>query len=125
MKKSLIVLLVALIAVTSVFAQGATEAQAATSTGPMKITMLYSATQTEAGAYKVEGEWTFTATKTGNKKGALVDVVRYSVETLVNGAWTNKQIFNGNTYTYTEGTSPATVRLKWLGQPIGTAIIVQ
>ena len=83
------------------------------------------AVQAEAGAYKVEGEWTFTATKTVNRKGAVVDVVRHSVETLVNGAWANKQTYNGSTYTYTEGTSPATVRLKWLGQPLGTTIVIR
>ena len=43
----------------------------------------------------------------------------------VNGAWTNKQSYSSSTYTYTEGTSPATVRLKWLGQPLGMTIIVQ
>ncbi|MBQ7282933.1 MAG: ABC transporter substrate-binding protein, partial [Spirochaetales bacterium] len=47
MKKTLIVLLVALIASTAVFAQGATEAK---SEGPMTITMLYAATQTEVGS---------------------------------------------------------------------------
>ncbi len=83
------------------------------------------AVQTETDAYKVEGSWTFTATKTVNKKGEVVDVVRYSTEELVNGVWTNKRICNGNSYTYTEGTSPATVRLKWLGQPLGTIINVQ
>ena len=83
------------------------------------------AVQAEAGAYKVEGEWTFTATKTVNKRGALVDVVRYSTEELVNGEWKNKRTYNGNSYTYTEGTSPATVRLKWLGQPLGTTVVVQ
>ncbi len=79
-------------------------------------------TQTETGAYKVEGEWTFTATTTLNRRGEKVNVERYSVETLENGAWTNKQTYNGNSYIYTEGTSPATVRLTWLGAPIGTTI---
>lgn len=27
--------------------------------------------------------------------------------------------------TYTEGTSSAMVRLKWLGQPLGTVIVLQ
>jgi len=83
------------------------------------------AVQAEAGAYKVEGEWTFTATKTGNRKGAVVDVARYSIETLVNGAWANRQTFTGNTYTYTDGTSPAAVRLTWLPAPLGTLLTVQ
>nr|MCR5751857.1 hypothetical protein [Kiritimatiellia bacterium] len=83
------------------------------------------AVQTETGAYKVEGAWTFTATKTVNKKGAVVDVVRYSVAELVDGEWTNKEYGNGNSYTYTEGTDPATVRLKWLGMPDGTFLILR
>ena len=83
------------------------------------------AVQTEAGAYKVEGEWTFSATKTVDRNGTVVDVVRYSTEELVNGAWANRRVHNGNTYTYTEGTSPATVRLTWLPEPLGMTIIVQ
>jgi hypothetical protein len=83
------------------------------------------AVQTETGAYKVEGSWTFTATKTVDRKGDVVDVVRYSVEELVNGEWKNKKFTNGNSYTYTEGTDPATVRLKWLGLPAGTAVILR
>ena len=55
----------------------------------------------------------------------MVDVVRYSTEELVNGAYTNRRVHNGNTYTYTEGTSPATVRLTWLPEPLGMVIIVQ
>ena len=83
------------------------------------------AVQSEAGAYKVDGEWTFTASKTVNKRRQTVDVMRYSTEELVNGVWANKTYHSGNTYTYTEGTSPATVRLKWLGQPLGTRIYIQ
>ena len=82
-------------------------------------------TQTETGAYKVEGEWTFTATTTLDKSGKTVNVERYSVETLVNGEWKNKNTYNGNSYTYTEGTSPATVRLQWLGSPLGMIICIK
>ena len=82
-------------------------------------------TQTETGAYKVEGEWTFTATTTVNKRGETVNVERYSVESLVNGEWKNKHTYTGNSFTYTEGTSPATVRLKWLGPPPGMIISVK
>ena len=82
-------------------------------------------TQVETGAYKVEGEWTFTATTMLNRRGETVPVERYSIETLVNGAWTNKQTRNGNSYTYTEGTSPETVRLKWLGRPDGVLVIMR
>ena len=48
MKKAILII-AALFTVAAVFASGAKEEQAV-STGPMKITMLYSATQTEAGA---------------------------------------------------------------------------
>ena len=81
-------------------------------------------TQAETGAYKVEGEWTFTASKTLDKDGNVVDVVRYSVETLDNGVW-KKRFYNGNSYTYTEGTSPATVRLTWLPEPLGMMVIIK
>ena len=83
------------------------------------------AVQTEVGAYKVEGSWTFTATKTVNRKGDVVDVARYSVEELVDGEWANKQTCNGNSYTYTEGTDPTTVRLTWLPEPLGMMVIVK
>ena len=81
--------------------------------------------QAETGAYKVEGSWTFTAATTVNKYGETVPAMRYSVETLVNGAWENRQIYNGNSYTYTEGVSPVTVRLEWLGHPAGGMILVR
>ena len=97
--------------------------------GALGVTNVYvvagGGTQAETGAYKVEGAWTFTAAKTVNKKGAVVDVVRYSTEELVNGEWKNKRTFKGNSYTYTEGIDPATVRLEWLGQPLGTMIMLQ
>ena len=61
----------------------------------------------------------------GNKRGETVNVERYSIEELVDGEWTNKQTHSGNSYTYTEGTSAATVRLKWLGAPLGTILVIQ
>ena len=82
-------------------------------------------TQAETGAYKVEGEWTFTATTMVNRRGETVPVERYSIETLVDGAWTSKRTYKGSSYTYTEGSSPATVRLKWLGIADGIVVIVQ
>ena len=82
------------------------------------------AVQTESGAYKVEGEWTFTATKTLNKKGQVADVTRYAVSKFEGGEW-KKQTYSGNSYTYTEGTSPATVRLEWLPDPMGMVIILK
>ena len=81
--------------------------------------------QAETGAYKVEGEWTFTAVTTLNKDGQAVPVVRYSVETLENGVWSGKAYHSGDTYTYTEGSSPATVRLTWKGKPDGLSITIR
>ena len=83
------------------------------------------AVQTESGAYKVEGEWTFTATTTVNESGATVPVVRYAIQTLSDGVWSGRKCHDGNSYTYTERTSPATVRLTWLGQPAGMTVIVR
>ena len=81
--------------------------------------------QTETGAYKVEGSWTFTATTVTKKNGTAVPVTRYAVETLANGAWTDKEWHDGASYTYTEGTDPATVRLTWHGQSDGATIVVR
>ncbi|MBR1588689.1 MAG: hypothetical protein IJ658_10230 [Kiritimatiellae bacterium] len=81
--------------------------------------------QAEAGAYKVEGAWTFTATTAAKKNGTLVPVTRYTVETLTNGEWTNKEWHDGASYTYTEGTDPAAVRLTWHGQPEGAMIVIR
>ena len=60
-----------------------------------------------------------------NKRKDTVPVVRYTIETLVNGVWTDKRAYDGNSYTYTEGTSPATVRLRWYGQPEGSVFVVR
>ncbi|HQC78853.1 MAG TPA: hypothetical protein PLH92_19295, partial [Mycobacterium sp.] len=82
-------------------------------------------TQAETGAYKVEGEWTFTADTVEGPRGEDEPVKRYTIETLVEGVWSNKTCCDGNSYTYTEGTSPATVRLTWKSQPLGTSIIIR
>ena len=68
---------------------------------------------------------TFTATTAAKKNGTLVPVVRYTVETLANGVWTDKTWYEGASYTYTEGTAPATVRLTWHGHPEGTVIMMR
>ena len=79
--------------------------------------------QNETGAYKVEGSREFTATTTTNLRGETVNVERYSIEELVDGEWTNKQIYTGRSYSYTE--CPTTVRLRWLGHPLGTVIVIR
>jgi len=81
--------------------------------------------QAETGAYKVEGEWTFTATTATNVRGETLPVTRYVIQTLENGEWTNKQTCPGNTYTYVEGTSPATVCLTWKCRPDGFVLVLR
>ena len=88
--------------------------------GELGVTNVYvvagGGTQSEEGAYKVEGEWAFTAENIV-KDSVTKNVAAYYTEELVNGAWTNKTRHEGATYTYTEGTSPSTVRLTWASQP--------
>ena len=97
--------------------------------GELGVTNVYvvagGGTQAETGAYKVEGEWTFTAATTLGRNGETVPVVRYSIETLENGVWSGKTYHNGNTYSYTEGSSPATVRLTWKGRPDPSTIVIR
>ncbi len=78
-----------------------------------------------AGAYKVEGCWTFTATKVKDVNGNIKNVAGYYTEELVNGAWSNKTWHDGISYTYQEGDDAATVRLTWSGPPPGMMIIVR
>ena len=78
-----------------------------------------------AGAYKVEGSWTFTATRVKDSNGILKDVAGCYTETLVNGEWTGKKWHEGTTYSYEEGTSPACVRLTWAPPLPGLAVIIR
>ena len=48
-----------------------------------------------------------------------------SAETLANGAWTGKTWHDGASYTYTEGTDPAAVRLTWHGAPDGVTLVIR
>ena len=81
--------------------------------------------QAETGACKVEGSWTFTATSVEKKNGQITPVTRYTVERLVNGAWTDATWHDGTSYTYVEGTDPESVRLTWHGRPEGAVILVR
>ncbi|MBR0505809.1 MAG: hypothetical protein IJJ84_10430 [Kiritimatiellae bacterium] len=81
--------------------------------------------QAETGACKVEGSWTFTATSVAKEDGQLTPVTRYTVERLVNGAWTDATWHDGASYTYVEGTEPESVRLTWHGRPEGAVILVR
>jgi len=79
----------------------------------------------ETGACKVEGSWTFTATSVAKEDGQLTPVTRYTVERLVNGAWTDATWHDGASYTYVEGTDPESARLTWHGRPEGAVILVR
>ena len=82
--------------------------------------------QAETGAYKVEGEWTFSATSIEDqKRGLVVPVVRYTTETLVNGEWTNKAWHDGTNFTYSAAANLGTVRLTWKPQAVGTTVILR
>ena len=84
-----------------------------------------SGVQAETGACKVEGSWTFTAASVAKEDGQLTPVTRYTVERLVNGAWTDATWHDGTSYTYVEGTDPESVRLTWHGRPEGAVILVR
>ena len=73
-------------------------------------------TQVETGAYKVEGSWEFTAPT----------AIGYYTQEFVDGRWTPRKWHEGATYNYTEGTSPATVRLTWSSvPPPGMSVIIR
>ena len=97
--------------------------------GALGVTNVYVAAgggvQAETGACKVEGSWTFTATSVEKKNGQITPVTRYTVERLVNGAWTDATWHDGASYTYVEGTDPESVRLTWHGRPEGAVILVR
>ena len=83
-------------------------------------------TQAEEGAYKVEGSWEFSATTALDANNAVADVIGYYTQELVDGRWTPRKWHEGTTYSYTEGTSPATVRLTWRSvPPPGMRILVR
>ena len=78
--------------------------------------------QAETGVCQVSGTWTFTATSVAREDGTLAPVLGYSIETLSNGRWVGRTWHVGASYTYTVGTDPATVRLKWLGPAKGLVV---
>ncbi len=78
-----------------------------------------------AGEYEVLGSGTFTAGAATDGKGKVRPVVGYTIEAWENGAWSAPVSYSGSSYTYTEGTSPAKVRLTWKWQPDGMFIIIR
>ncbi len=66
------------------------------------------------GVYTVHGSWEFTAPSERTVDGRRVKLSGYMVEELdATGAVLGRNIFNGTSYVYAEGESPATVRLTW------------
>ena len=79
------------------------------------------------GAYKVEGSWTFSASRVKNMHGVASPVAGFYTEELVDGAWRNKSWHEGLTeYTYDEAAAGGrTIRLTWSIPPVGTALILR
>ena len=77
-----------------------------------------------AGEYEVYGTHTFTAgaATDGNK---VRPVVGYTIEAWDGSAWGEPVAHEGDSYTYTEGTDPAKVRLTWKWQPDGMMVIIR
>ena len=81
--------------------------------------------QAESGIYKVDGTWTFTATTARGDNNEVKPVKGYTLETWDGSAWIRAASGQGDSYTYTAGTSPAKVRLTWNALPSGTVLIVR
>ncbi len=81
----------------------------------------------EETAYKVEGDYTFTAPETVVEKGETKKVVCYTTEELVDGVWKNRGWHDGTDYTY-DANSPdwgKTIRLTWRGLRPGLILILR
>ena len=81
--------------------------------------------QAESGIYKVDGTWTFTATTARGDNNEIKPVKGYTLEMWDGSAWIRAASGQGDSYTYTVGTSPAKVRLTWNALPSGTVLIVR
>ena len=79
--------------------------------------------QAESGTYKVDGTWTFTATTALGDNSEIKPVKGYTLDTWNGSAWVRSESGQGDSYTYTAGTSPAKVRLTWNALPSGTVLI--
>ena len=79
----------------------------------------------EAGAYKVDGEWTFTATTAPDNEGVVKAVKGYTLDTWNGSAWVRTSGGTGDSYTYTVGASPAKVRLTWNANPSAFFITIR
>ena len=81
--------------------------------------------QAESGIYKVDGTWTFTATTARGDNNEVKPVKGYTLDMWDGSAWIRAASGQGDSYTYTVGTSPAKVRLTWNALPSGTVLIVR
>ena len=77
----------------------------------------------EAGAYKVDGSYTFTATTAPGENDAVGPVKGYKVETWNGSAWVRSDGGNGNSYTYSD--EAGKIRLTWNASPIAFTCIVR
>lgn len=85
-------------------------------------------TQAETGAYKVEGEWTFTATTILDKDDVEKPVKCFCTQTLEGGSLTRKTWYEGSSFTYSESDpvyGGKTVYLTWSSSRPGMHILVR
>lgn len=99
--------------------------------GALGVTNVYvvagGGTQAETGAYKVEGEWTFSAT-TVDKDGVLKPVKGYYIQTLEGERLTPRAWYDGDSFTYSENDpifGGKTVHLVWASTRPGLHIVVR
>ena len=77
----------------------------------------------EAGAYKVDGSFTFTATTAPDDNGDIKTVKGYKVDIWNGSAWVRSQGGTGDTYAYNDAIGK--VRLTWNAQPLAFTLIVR
>ncbi|MBQ3806775.1 MAG: hypothetical protein II840_02345 [Kiritimatiellae bacterium] len=85
-------------------------------------------TQAETGAYKVEGEWTFTATTILDKDAVVKPVKCFCTQTLEDGGLTRKTWYEGSSFTYSESDpvyGGKTIYLTWSSRRPGMHILVR
>ena len=79
-----------------------------------------------AGAYAVEGEWTFRAEPVlDERKNREREVIGYVVETWDGSAWVGAHTYSGDSYTHRTSEASAPVRLTWKWRPDGTMVILR
>jgi hypothetical protein len=84
----------------------------------------FDTTTEEAGIYRVDGVYTFTAAATRDANGQRRRVSGVKVEEWNGAAWTPAGFFKGDSYTY-NATSGTKVRLTWKWRGGDTMIILR